>query len=532
MTRPNASIIGRRSLMVLLAVVMVGCQSVPEPPQRQQAPQGPRGSAQILDFGTITFGATRMNYPSAGDPNTVTDVQRLQPRVDQHTDQIAAIRGNRFGFLFAITGLPSAEPVRLKRVSKHPSRRMPGGGSSTESVDEFPVLVPKGGAIGGCVSVTFHDDTDMLPGKWSLELWRGEMKLLAKEFTVFATRPLPVGPRGSYDLEAVWGPLGASGLQLGLASPEPGLLGASIRNQGQDAVHYNNFEVRLHPGLRLFVRGPDGSMTPLNNRQPPLKLKRLPRSDPAITVGVAAPGEVILGGLIPRKRGRLWNCSFAVPVTDFEWPVFIGDEVEIQMELDLRSPDCTNGWQGRLQSGILVLPTSALTGRKMSTPAPDIPLEAKVLDYGPYRPVGESRREFHPGIANKSLDRFTGTLLFLQRTDHIPGLLNTHFGYTFEIAGLLAGTRAALTCVTSHPPIRTPDGQVLTQHRWNAARVVGSNGVVNSFMGYSFEESYEIVYGEWVMEVLLDGKRVLQKRFTVFDPNQQQAPGANERGSQ
>lgn len=470
-----------------------------------------------------------MTEPSSEDPNRVADVQQLQPRVDQQTDRIAAIQGNRFGFLFEITGLPSAEPVRLKRVVNHPPHWVPGGGKSTQTVDEFPMLLPKGGTIRGYVAMVFADDWDMLPGKWSLELWRDGTRLLSKEFTVFATRPLPLGPRGSYDLQAVWGPSDSSGLQLGLAAPEPGVLAANIRNQGHDIVRYNKIEVHLHPGLRLFVRRPDGSMTPLNNRQPPPE--RLPRANPGITFGAVAPGEVIPGGIIAMKRSRLWNCTFAVSLTDFEWPVFTGDQVEIQMELDLRSPDCTNGWQGRLQSGILALPTTALTGRSMSASPPAGPVEARVVDFGTYRPLGASRRVFHPGIANKSLDAISGAVMFLQRTDLIPGHLNTHFGYTFEIAGLPAGAHAQLTCVTSHPPIATPDGRVVTQHRWNFDRPVPSDGVLQSFMGYTLEEDYEIVYGEWVMEVLLDGKRLLQKKFVVFDPNQQKPGEGNERRS-
>lgn len=535
----SVRVVGSVSIVGAMVLLLSGCHSPPppEPKLRMHVPETGASNTRdsntrIIRFGTIVLRSTHSTFAVSEAPDKGTEVNRVQPIVDQQTDRIAAIQGNRFGFLFEITGLQSREPVRLKRVVKHPPQRLFGGGMSTETVDELPLLLPTGGKIQGYITKTFDSEREMVPGKWSLEVWRGDTKLVGQEFTVFATRPLPTGPGGSYDLDAVWGAVDGSGLQLGLAAPENGMLAVNIRNQGSNVLHYSWPELLLHPGLKLYVRGPGGPWTLLQDRRQALKERISNRSSTnrnSNAIGSVAPGTTITEGLIALKPGRRWNCTFAVSLSDFEWPVLRTGEVELRVDLNLDSPGCTNCWRGQLNSGVLMLPTTALIGSSMTTAPRAGPIAAKIVDYGTYQPVGNSRRVLHPEIANKSLDLLTGAVVFQQRTDRIPGILNTHFGYTFEVRGLPPGTNPQLTYVTSHPPIQTPDGRILTQHRWNGARPAGSDGVLNSFMGYSFEEDFEIVSGDWLMEVLLDGKPMLRKKFVVFNPNQAKSSEVDKR---
>ena len=228
-----------------------------------------------------------------------------------------------------------------------------------EWIDELPLLIPTHGTIRGHVGVTFRDEAEMQPGKWTLELRRADAVLLSKQFTVFSHRRLRVGPWGSYELEAAWGPADDSGLQIGIALPERGMLAADIRNQGAVAVHYDDLEILVAPGLKLFARGPAQSWTLLNRRKPTTKY----RQSKWVTRrhAVVEPGDKISMALIALKPGRTWHCSFPVSLNDFDWPVFEGSEVELKVELEMEAPkECSDCWRGTLKSGVLVLPATAL----------------------------------------------------------------------------------------------------------------------------------------------------------------------------
>jgi hypothetical protein len=339
---------------------LCGCQTPrqPQPPKAGTTPAATLG-ARITDFGTLVNRTVRARYPSGENPSKSTEVNTLVVKVAEHTDLIAAILDNQFGFTFEITNLPPREAVRLKRAVQPPPVRLGGSARGLEWIDELPLLVPTRGTIKGHVGVVFRDEAEMVPGKWTLELRAGDTVLLSKQFTVFSYRRLRTGPWGSYDLEAAWGPPDDSGLQMGVALPEPAALAVDIRNQGAASVHYDDVEIMVSPGLKLYARGPAQSWTLLNRRKPMIKFRQ--SRWVARRHGVVEPGDKISMAMIALKPGRTWNCSFAVSLDDFDWPVFEGSEVEIKMELDMEAPqECSDCWRGTLKSGVLVLPASAL----------------------------------------------------------------------------------------------------------------------------------------------------------------------------
>lgn len=145
-------------------------------------------------------------------------------------------------------------------------------------------------------------------------------------------------------------------------------------------------------------------------------------------------------------------------------------------------------------------------------------VRARITQYGIYTVEGEGRRVVAPDIPNNTFTHHARPITFVMETNRIPAVLGTHFGYAYEIAGLPPNANVELVAVTSYPPIKSPDGKEKTEHRMSFRRRSSAQGTLTSFVGYHFEEPYEMAAGSWVMEIWCDGKPLLRKEFVVFDP--------------
>ncbi len=64
-----------------------------------------------------------------------------------------------------------------------------------------------------------------------------------------------------------------------------------------------------------------------------------------------------------------------------------------------------------------------------------------------------------------------------------------------------------------------PDGTTSTG--WDrTARGRTSIGQVIAFDGYVFNEDYELVEGDWVFQIWLGGKKLVEQKFTTYYPEQ------------
>ena len=142
----------------------------------------------------------------------------------------------------------------------------------------------------------------------------------------------------------------------------------------------------------------------------------------------------------------------------------------------------------------------------------------RIMQYGIYKVEGQGRQVFSPDVPNNKQTLHSRPIVFLKETNRIPAVLGVQFGYTFEIAGLRPDTDVDLVAITSYPPIKSPDGKEKTKHTWSSRRRSSNQGTLTSFVGYHFEEPYELATGNWTMEIWSDGKPLLRKEFVIFDP--------------
>lgn len=95
---------------------------------------------------------------------------------------------------------------------------------------------------------------------------------------------------------------------------------------------------------------------------------------------------------------------------------------------------------------------------------------------------------------------------FYKRTSEIIAKKKTTFGVKYQVNGTQTGKIVNLTYKVLHPPIQ---GKTMSS--------VKVKGTIGSWRAdfYTFEEDYELVEGNWKMQILDGNKVLLEKIFTV-----------------
>ena len=121
---------------------------------------------------------------------------------------------------------------------------------------------------------------------------------------------------------------------------------------------------------------------------------------------------------------------------------------------------------------------------------------SEILEYGLYR-IDEQN--------NLSLQ---------QETQSIALATGNLFGFLWSSVGFSPDKEAALTYRIKHPMMRKPDGSSVTipDHQFTAK---ADYGFFSDYTVFGPTEDYEIVEGEWIIQVIHDGKGLVEKQFVT-----------------
>ncbi|MFW5734158.1 MAG: DUF3859 domain-containing protein [Oceanidesulfovibrio sp.] len=98
-----------------------------------------------------------------------------------------------------------------------------------------------------------------------------------------------------------------------------------------------------------------------------------------------------------------------------------------------------------------------------------------------------------------------------ERTDEVPASLLTRFGYMYMLSGGPA-RQHRLDIVIHHPPMENPTtGEKLTTQVLEVEACPGTP----AFAGWSFTAGWELVSGEWTVELRQGGRKLLEHGFRV-----------------
>lgn len=107
----------------------------------------------------------------------------------------------------------------------------------------------------------------------------------------------------------------------------------------------------------------------------------------------------------------------------------------------------------------------------------------------------------------------TSNKTLIKETDEVEADVGTSFGFRYMLEG--PNDEIPVTIKVIHPnPIKDPDtGKEIAVSEWG--QFVPSN-FVNWNTGWSFGSEWEIVPGEWLIQLYIDDRKVLEKKFTVL----------------
>jgi hypothetical protein len=133
----------------------------------------------VLDYGTYEAEKIdRITELSGVSRDIVDNVQLLGI-----TNRIPAKVGVKFGFRYFIVGQPLDSRVTLKAIIVYP----PAGAVSPKSGLLHTISYPKPGRIGPNVSFVGYsadEPWELVPGIWTVQLWRGDTKFAEQTFTM------------------------------------------------------------------------------------------------------------------------------------------------------------------------------------------------------------------------------------------------------------------------------------------------------------------------------------------------------------
>jgi hypothetical protein len=139
---------------------------------------------EIIEAGLFAVGPTEQ----IDDQGVISGRRRLvdNSKLIESTNVISGRLGSTFGFRYKLVGEPSGAVVALKVITKFPAKlRNPKTGD--EKTDDEYVINRTIGDV-HFRGYGFDNEWEIIPGKWSFELWLDDRKLTEQTFEVVGAK--------------------------------------------------------------------------------------------------------------------------------------------------------------------------------------------------------------------------------------------------------------------------------------------------------------------------------------------------------
>lgn len=136
----------------------------------------------------------------------------------------------------------------------------------------------------------------------------------------------------------------------------------------------------------------------------------------------------------------------------------------------------------------------------------------KILDYGIYEPEVTKRVKTENGAAE-----LIKSVKLTEKTEKIPAEIGTSFGIRFLVQGKPKGDVVNLKTVLLFPKsgLRHPKTDKIYHKLEGPNRcMIGEK----SYTGFEFEQEWNLVPGEWKIQLWYNGKMMTEKAFSVYKP--------------
>jgi len=158
---------------------------------------------------------------------------------------------------------------------------------------------------------------------------------------------------------------------------------------------------------------------------------------------------------------------------------------------------------------------------KISTSYVDKPLAGRILKYGLFKMVRSGGVVDDP---NTSTGKSTAKPVIEQvaATELIPLIKGAQMYLQYRIKPFPDfPAYVDLKQVLKHPEMTLPDGSVSTGAEIPFKGKVSSNQSIG-YIGYGFDEDYELVEGDWILEIWHQDKKMIEQKFITYWPTEEE----------
>jgi hypothetical protein len=141
-------------------------------------------------------------------------------------------------------------------------------------------------------------------------------------------------------------------------------------------------------------------------------------------------------------------------------------------------------------------------------------ISGRVTRYGLYEVLRTGSLVDKPDT-NTGKTHSASTIQLTEQTDRVPIRKGNYFGFQTRIEPLSGKSFIKLKKVVTHPQMVLPDGSIKTGYQVDEIKKVSSR-VAFTTSGYSLDEDYELVAGEWVFQYWFEEELLVEKRFQTY----------------
>jgi hypothetical protein len=137
--------------------------------------------------------------------------------------------------------------------------------------------------------------------------------------------------------------------------------------------------------------------------------------------------------------------------------------------------------------------------------------DLQVVEFGTFQKTDERGTVAAWGSIHGQAHAVADAVLF-EQTSNIHARQGTSFGLRVSVSGKPSGATVPIRAKCLHPKFTDPAaGRSSEVEEWPGTGVIGLSG----YMGYTFDNDWELVPGQWTIEVSVGSTFRVEKTFNV-----------------
>ena len=139
----------------------------------------------------------------------------------------------------------------------------------------------------------------------------------------------------------------------------------------------------------------------------------------------------------------------------------------------------------------------------------------ELLEFGIFKKIS-SLDDLHDSGTISGIRHAVAKAKLIEETTSIPARIGTSFGFRVKYPGQATGAIVRCTAKCLHPRLTDPStGRSSEVEQWDISSLSGSE----EYIGYTLDHAWELIPGEWKIQLWLGPKLMIEKTFTVYAPS-------------